>query len=88
MEKDLLNQDPKMIERVNRTLFGPVNRLRSNVSIVISPSVEVRGLIDIMRRYRAANATALIIVSFTDLRRIIPNPNSDNPGYGNPRFGR
>ena len=41
-----------------------------------------------MRRYRAANATALIIVSLTDLRRIIPNPNSDNPGYGNPRFGR
>ena len=88
MNKDLLNQDPNMIERVNRTLFGPVNRLRSNVSIVISPSVEVRGLIDIMRKYKDSNATAPIIVPFTDLRHIIPNSNSGNPGYGNPRFGR
>ena len=69
MNKDLLSQDPNMIERVNRTLFGPVNRLRSNVSIVISPSVEVKGLIDIMRKYKDANATAPIIVSFTDLRQ-------------------
>lgn len=88
MNKDLLSQDSNMIERVNRTLFGPVNRLKSNVSIVVSPSVEVKRLIDIMRKYKDANATAPIIVPFTDLKRIIPNPNSNNPGYGNPRFGR
>ncbi len=73
MNKDLLNQDQIMVDRVNRTLFGPVNRLRSNVSIVISPSVSLNGVVGIMKNYKDSQASTPRVASFNNLNYIIPN---------------
>ncbi|MCD7810289.1 MAG: hypothetical protein LUG91_00290 [Ruminococcus sp.] len=73
MNKDLLNQNQIMIDRVNRTLFGPVNRLRSNVSIVISPSVNLIGVVEIMKSYKDSQAHAPRVARFNKLNFIIPN---------------
>lgn len=71
LNKGILDQNPSMIERVNRSIFNPVNRLRTNVSVVISPSANVKGLIKILRDYKNANAEMPTVVKFNNLDYLI-----------------
>lgn len=71
LNKGILDQNPSMIERVNRSIFNPVNRLRTNVTVVISPFANVNGLIKILREYKNANAEMPTVVKFNNLDYLI-----------------
>lgn len=79
MNRSMLDQTEFMVNRVNKTLITPANRLKTNVSIVISPSVQLydkggqEGVITIMRKYTKNNVSTPIVAPFNNLRAIIPN---------------
>lgn len=70
LNKNILDQNAGMIERVNRSIFNPVNRLRTNVSVVISPSANINGVIKILN-YKNENAEMPMVVKFNNLNYLI-----------------